>query len=110
MFDSSLGNTMTYQVFKKSFFPQMCHAQADDRDGDDLDSQHEGARNHIFDQATNHRDEQPRKVKQRMLEIERKLRIKLSNNYDSVRKAFLAMDSDHDGFITIEDFMRLFGG
>ena len=34
----------------------------------------------------------------------------MSNNYDSVRKAFLSMDTDHDGFITIEDFMRLFGG
>jgi Ca2+-binding EF-hand superfamily protein len=44
-----------------------------------------------------------------MLKIERILRKKLSNNYDSVRKAFLALDSDHDGFITIEDFMRNFG-
>jgi Ca2+-binding EF-hand superfamily protein len=34
----------------------------------------------------------------------------MSNNYDSVRKAFLSMDTDHDGFITVEDFMRIFGG
>jgi hypothetical protein len=27
-----------------------------------------------------------------------------------VRKAFLLMDSDHDGLVTVEDFMRVFGG
>jgi hypothetical protein len=58
---------------------------------------------------TMHRDEQPQIVKDRMLKIERILRTKLSNNYDSVRKAFLALDADHDGFITIEDFLRNFG-
>tara|TARA_B110000285_G_C15026385_1_gene564390 strand:- start:69 stop:206 length:138 start_codon:yes stop_codon:yes gene_type:complete len=42
--------------------------------------------------------------------LERKLRLKMSNNYDSVRKAFLSMDTDHDGFIAVEDFMRIFGG
>jgi hypothetical protein len=37
------------------------------------------------------------------------LREKLSNNYTSVRKAFLYLDTDHDGFLTIEDFLRNFG-
>lgn len=27
-----------------------------------------------------------------------------------MRKAFLILDSDHDGLITIEDFLRNFGG
>jgi hypothetical protein len=44
-----------------------------------------------------------------MLKIERILRVKLSNKYETVRKAFLALDADHDGFITIEDFLRNFG-
>ena len=34
--------------------------------------------------------------------------MKLNSNYDSVRKAFLAIDQDHDGFITIEDFLKTF--
>lgn len=38
------------------------------------------------------------------------LKQKFSNNFDSVRKAFRILDSNHDGFISIEDFMRTFGG
>ena len=37
------------------------------------------------------------------------MKQKLKNNYTSVRKAFLDMDADHDGLITIEDFLRNFG-
>lgn len=33
----------------------------------------------------------------------------LNTNYDSVRKAFLALDADHDGYIRVEDFLRGFG-
>ena len=36
------------------------------------------------------------------------MRVKLSNNFDSVRKAFLSIDGDHDGFLTVEDFYRTF--
>ena len=48
-------------------------------------------------------------VKGRISKLERILKQKLSNNYHSVRKAFLDMDADHDGYITIEDFLRNFG-
>ena len=37
------------------------------------------------------------------------LKTKLSNNWDSVRKAFLDLDTDYDGFITVEDILRNFG-
>ena len=40
--------------------------------------------------------------------VEKILKQKFSNNFDSVRKAFLFMDADHDGFITVEDFLRNF--
>lgn len=46
---------------------------------------------------------------ERINKIERVLRVKLSNNYESVSKAFLALDLDHDGFITVEDILRKFG-
>jgi hypothetical protein len=32
---------LKYQTFKKTFFPQMCHALGDDKDGDDMDSEKE---------------------------------------------------------------------
>ena len=40
--------------------------------------------------------------------VEKLLKKKFSSNFDSVRKAFLFMDQDHDGFITSEDFIRNF--
>jgi Ca2+-binding EF-hand superfamily protein len=35
--------------------------------------------------------------------------LRFSNNWVSVRKAFLDLDYDHDGFITGEDIMRYLG-
>lgn len=57
----------------------------------------------------NNKEEQPKIVQQRINHIDKVLRLKLGNNYHSVRKAFLDLDTDHDGFITIEDFLRNFG-
>ncbi len=36
--------------------------------------------------------------------------MRLNSNYPTVRKAFLALDFDHDGYITVEDFLRCFEG
>ena len=36
------------------------------------------------------------------------LKIKFSNCFESVRKAFLALDQDYDGFITVEDILKYF--
>lgn len=41
--------------------------------------------------------------------MEKLLKEKLSNNWVSVRKAFLDLDSDYDGFISVEDFAKLVG-
>ena len=46
---------------------------------------------------------------ERLKKVEKLLKEKLSNNWESVRKAFLALDSDHDGYITVEDILRHFG-
>ena len=37
------------------------------------------------------------------------MKDKFSNNWESVRKAFLDLDSDYDGYITVEDILRYFG-
>jgi Ca2+-binding EF-hand superfamily protein len=37
------------------------------------------------------------------------IKDKFSNNWVSVRKAFLDLDSDYDGYVTVEDIMRFFG-
>lgn len=41
--------------------------------------------------------------------MEKLLKERFSNNWDSVRKAFLGLDTDYDGFITVEDILRYFG-
>lgn len=44
-----------------------------------------------------------------MRKLEKKLKLKFSNCYESVRKAFLALDTDYDGYITVEDILKYFG-
>ena len=48
-------------------------------------------------------------IEDRLDTLERDLKKKFSNVYESVRKAFLHLDSDYDGYITVEDIMRHFG-
>lgn len=48
-------------------------------------------------------------IEERLKKLESLLKTKFANQWESVRKAFLALDSDHDGFITVEDILRHFG-
>lgn len=48
-------------------------------------------------------------IKDRLKKLENKLKTKFSNCYESVRKAFLALDTDYDGYITVEDILKYFG-
>mmetsp|Transcript_28218 Transcript_28218/g.21090 ORF Transcript_28218/g.21090 Transcript_28218/m.21090 type:complete len:120 (-) Transcript_28218:1368-1727(-) len=43
-------------------------------------------------------------------ELEDVLKERLSNNWVSVKKAFLDIDTDYDGYITAENFANLLGG
>ena len=52
---------------------------------------------------------QPEIIQERLKRLERLLKVRFSNNWDSVRKAFLDLDTDYDGFITVEDILRYFG-
>jgi hypothetical protein len=42
--------------------------------------------------------------------VEQTLKEKVSNNWVSVRKAFLDIDEDYDGYLTSEDLSKLIGG
>ena len=52
---------------------------------------------------------QAKVIEDRVIKLERHLKIKFSNCFESVRKAFLALDTDYDGFITVEDILKYFG-
>jgi len=43
-----------------------------------------------------------------MLKLENQIKEKFANNWVSVRKAFLDLDTDYDGYVTVEDIMRHF--
>jgi len=103
------GGTMTYAVFRKVFFPYLCHGQAGEREADDMDSQKGEEENKIKLRMKDDRAGQGKLAQDRISEIEKTLKIRLNSNYESVRKAFLALDADHDGLIAVEDFLRGFG-
>jgi Ca2+-binding EF-hand superfamily protein len=48
-------------------------------------------------------------IEERLIILEERLKTKFSNCFESVRKAFLALDGDYDGYITIEDILKYFG-
>ena len=52
---------------------------------------------------------QPKVIEERLIKLEKKLKVKFSNCFESVRKAFLALDTDYDGLITVEDILKYFG-
>lgn len=45
----------------------------------------------------------------KLSKLETLIKEKFANNWTSVRKAFLDLDSDYDGFITVDDILRNFG-
>lgn len=46
----------------------------------------------------------------KMSEVENVIKERLKSNWISVRKAFLDLDDDQDGFLIPEDFSKLIGG
>ncbi len=52
---------------------------------------------------------QPKIIEERLIKLENRLKVKFSNCFESVRKAFLTLDQDYDGFITVEDILKYFG-
>ena len=94
---------MDFDTFKKNFFPHLYLVQEDIDDAEDKAAY----QNKAELRKTN--VNQPEIIQERVIKLENKLKTKFSNCFESVRKAFLALDSDYDGYITVEDILKYFG-
>lgn len=94
---------MDFDTFKKNYFPHLYLVQ------EDVDDFEDKAAYQNKSELLKNNDKQPEVIQQRLIKLETKLKTKFSNCFESVRKAFLALDSDYDGFITVEDILKYFG-
>jgi hypothetical protein len=95
-------NGMTQHVFKKIFFPHLCAVREDDES--DGEKEHKRVKNGLITSP----DLQPQIAEKRIKDLEKMLKEKFAIKFKSVREAFLTVDADHDGVITVEDMLKIF--
>lgn len=99
---------LSFDKFKKMFFPKMF--LINDSEESDDEKLNKMNKQNLKVGASDDKDQEAQSIlAERLKKMEKLLKDKFSNNWESVRKAFLDLDSDHDGYITIEDILRHFG-
>ena len=99
----SNGQNLSFDVFKKTFFPQFACVDQNQEEEEIAKEKYEKR------YASTHKKENTTlRVAERMKKLEQHLKIKFAGNWNSVRKAFLDLDTDYDGYITVEDILRYF--
>ena len=93
-----------FDGFKKTFFPHHYLVQDPPDDFEDKEAHkvRMALKNNVGDQEKD-------AIEDRVKRLEVKLKQKFANCFESVRKAFLLLDSDYDGYISTEDLLRYFG-
>jgi Ca2+-binding EF-hand superfamily protein len=91
---------VTYQKISEVLFPHHFHAQTDN--GLEKDDVHVEEMKRKFEGQ-----DREEVVMKRLRDLESMLKIRFSTTWATVKAAFLALDADHDGIITITDFMRV---
>jgi hypothetical protein len=98
----SPNDGMDFDTFKKVYFPHLnAVAQEDVSDEED----------HICKtkkELEANQERQPQIIEERLKKLEKFMRAKFCNSYETVRKAFLALDADFDGYVTVEDIYKRF--
>jgi len=100
---SGIKTRLEFDSFKKYFFPHLYLVQ------EDLDDADETAAFKNKQDLIKNKANQPQIIEERLLKLEVRLKTKFSSCFESVRKAFLALDTDYDGFVTVEDILKYFG-
>jgi len=94
---------MDFETFKKAFFPQLFHVHDDNQSEDELEDLQK------LKEGVKQSGNQQQQIETRLAKLETMIKDKFANNWVSVRKAFLDLDTDYDGFVTVEDILRYFG-
>ena len=94
---------MDFEDFRRTFFPQYFQVEQDEGDGSDHETQKSTAK--TPENVSQSQDT----ITARLYRLEQLIKDKFANNWVSVRKAFLDLDSDYDGFVTVDDILRFFG-
>ncbi len=97
------GEGMNFDSFKKTFFPHLYLIKEGEEEEDEKNDME------MKKQMRDNKEKQHDIIAERLKKLEKLLKIRFSNNWDSVRKAFLGLDTDYDGYITVEDILRYFG-
>jgi hypothetical protein len=98
VFKEGQTSGLSFGKFKQLFFPHMTVS------GEDTSNDFKPERGLDYDK-TKWKGEMMHDLK----DLENKIRDRLKNNYSSVRKAFLDLDYNHDGFVEPTDIIRMFG-
>lgn len=91
---------MIFDTFKKTFFSHLHQTFNIAEIMQDVQDE---------DHISNRLLKEPEYVKERLKKLENFLKDKFAKCWVSVRKAFLDLDTDHDGYISVEDIIRYFG-
>ena len=97
------ATSIGYDQFKKQFFPHLYIVDEERQSNEDRDLVHKKRELHA--NAKSH----PKVLESRVLALEARIKEKFKNQFQKVRKAFLLLDQDYDGFVDVEDMLRFLG-
>lgn len=96
-------NGMSFDKFREIFFPQLHILEEENQSDEDRRAKELGR------QYASDKQKQAGVLAERIKQLDLQIQTKISGNLRTLREAFLALDKDFDGVVTIEDFLHYFG-
>ncbi|CDW74423.1 ef-hand calcium-binding domain-containing protein 6 [Stylonychia lemnae] len=109
------NSEIDFQQLKIKFFPEyyliedVNEYEINDHKKEDQILFQDACDKNITHHYENSQGDKKKIVVQRLQDLELQLKHRFQHNWESVRRAFLDLDYDHDGFITSQDIIRYFG-